>query len=87
MFNASPDLDLPDGWTCWLELNQNNEGTCYGKAELRQGRETRCVFVLAQQSTRQAVLERLQFRADHFIDEWHGRSLDGPEPRTTGSVE
>lgn len=67
-----PDLDLPPGWSCWLEL-KDDEGACSGKAELREGRETRCVFVLAQTPTREEVLSRLQLRADHFINEWRAR--------------
>uniref|UniRef100_UPI000D37E1C0 hypothetical protein n=1 Tax=unclassified Variovorax TaxID=663243 RepID=UPI000D37E1C0 len=68
-----PDFDLPEGWTCWVELTQAPEGTFGGKAELRQGRVQRCVFVLAQQPTREAALERVKFRARHFVDEWASR--------------
>ena len=65
-----PDFDLPEGWTCWVDLKEAPEGTYTGKAELRQGREQRCVFVLAQQPSREAALERVRFRAKFFVDEW-----------------
>lgn len=70
--NETQALNLPTGWTCWLEL-KNDDGMCSGKAELREGRETRCVLVLAQKPTREEVLSRLQQRADHFIEEWQAR--------------
>lgn len=70
--NETQALNLPAGWTCWLEL-KNDDGMCSGKAELREGRETRCVLVLAQKPTREEVLSRLQQRADHFIEEWQPR--------------
>lgn len=72
MHKETPEIHLPEGWTCWLEL-QDDDGTCSGKAELREGRETRCVLVLAQQPTREEVLRRLQLRADHFIRDWQVR--------------
>ena len=70
--NETQALNLPTGWTCWLGL-KNDDGMCSGKAELREGRETRCVLVLAQKPTREEVLSRLQQRADYFIEEWQAR--------------
>ncbi|WP_143072686.1 MULTISPECIES: hypothetical protein [unclassified Variovorax] len=67
------DLDLPAGWHCDVVLTQNFEGAVSGKAELRQGREARCVFVIAQQGSREAAQARLQFRIDHFVREWEAR--------------
>lgn len=67
------DLDLPAGWSCWLELQPSSEGTYSGKAELREGSEPRCVLVIAQQPSREAVIERLKFRADYFVGEWRLR--------------
>jgi hypothetical protein len=74
MADELPDLGLPHGWTCWPELKQNAEGAFMGKAELRQGSASRCVFVIAQQPTREAALARLKLRADHFIEEWEIRT-------------
>lgn len=75
------DLDLPEGWSCWFELQQSAEGACSGKAELREGNEPRCVLVIAQQPTREAVIERLKFRADYFVGEWRMRQREGGTPR------
>lgn len=77
MTQELPDFDLPEGWTCWVDLTQAPEGTYTGKAELRQGREQRCVFVLAQQPSREAALERVRFRAKYFVDEWVIRTQGG----------
>ena len=68
------DLDLPVGWHCDVVLAQNADGAVSGKAELRQGRETLCVFVIALQGSREAAQARLQFRADQFIQEWEARA-------------
>ncbi|WP_206169559.1 hypothetical protein [Variovorax guangxiensis] len=38
-----------------------------GKAELRQGRRTRCVLVLTQCPTREAALDLFQLRAQSYI--------------------
>lgn len=67
------DLDLPVGWHCDVVLTQNSDGVVSGKAELRRGRETLCVFVIALQGSREAAQARLQFRANHFIQEWEAR--------------
>lgn len=50
-----------------------------GRAELQQGRERRCVFVLTQQPSREVAFERVKVRADHFIQEWRMR----PRARAT----
>ena len=68
------ELDLPEGWTCWVELTQEPEGFCAGKAELRQGNTQRCVLVVTQQATREAAIECMKFRAARFIEEWSTRS-------------
>lgn len=60
-------IDLPEGWTCLLELQQAPDGTFSGKAELRHGRRTRCVLVLTQCPTRQAALDLFQLRARSYI--------------------
>jgi hypothetical protein len=73
MSQETTDFELPEGWTCWVDLEQAPEGTFAGKAELRQGRVQRCVFVLAQQPSREAALERVKFRARYFVDEWMTR--------------
>lgn len=75
------DIDLPEGWSCWLELQQSPEGAYSGKAELREGHERRCVLVIAQQPTREAVIERLRFRADYFVGEWRMRQREGGAPQ------
>jgi len=67
------DLDLPEGWRCWVELQLTPEGAYFGKAELREGRVQRCVLVIAQQPTREAALERVKCRAHQFIQEWSTR--------------
>ncbi|WPG38343.1 hypothetical protein [Variovorax sp. EBFNA2] len=79
---AHIDLDLPAGWSCWLELQQSSEGTCSGKAELREGHEPRCVLIIAQQPNREAVIERLKFRADYFVGEWRMRQREDGAPRS-----
>ena len=79
MRDEFPDLGLPDGWVCKVELKEDAEGRFSGKAELRQGHDARCVFVLAQQLTRDAVLERLKVRTDQFIAEWQTRRPSSPE--------
>lgn len=81
--NETSNIDLPVGWTCWLEL-KDEDGACSGKAELREGREIRCVLVLAQKPTREEVLRRLQLRAARFIDEWQARIV-ADSPRFTAS--
>ena len=68
------DLDLPEGWRCRVELQRTPEGAYVGKAELREGHVQRCVLVIAQQSTREAALERVKCRARQFIQEWNTRS-------------
>lgn len=73
MSSSVLDLDLPAGWKCYVTLTQNAEGAFFGKAELRQGGEARCVFVIAQQHSREAARVRLQCRVDHFIQEWEAR--------------
>lgn len=73
MAHKFSDFDLPEGWTCQVDLKKAPEGTYAGKAELRQGRVQRCVFVLAQQPSREAALERVRFRARFFVDEWMTR--------------
>ena len=67
-------FDLPDDWSCIVELVDAPDGASSGKAELQELRQTRCVFVVTRQPSREAALERLKFRAHHFIEEWdHGR--------------
>lgn len=73
MSNKVPEFDLPDGWSCRVELKSDTEGTFGGKAELLQGRTTRCVLVLAQQPTRETALDRMRARAGAFIAEWETR--------------
>lgn len=75
------DLDLPEGWSCWLELQQSPEGAYSGKAELREGNDPRCVLVIAQQPNREALIERLKFRADYFVGEWRMRQGSGQPPQ------
>lgn len=60
-------IDLPEGWTCLLELKQMPDGTFSGKADLRQGRRTRCVLVLTQCPSRDAALDLFQLRAHNYI--------------------
>jgi len=73
MTASSIAFDLPTGWTCSVEFQQDPEGTFAGKAELRQGLIPRCVLVVTQQSTREAAFEHIQFQADDFIAEWNSR--------------
>lgn len=77
MTHKLPDFDLPEGWTCSMDLKEAPEGTYAGKAELRQGRVQRCVFVVAQQPSREAALERVRFRARYFVDEWMAQRRRG----------
>ncbi len=60
-------IDLPEGWTCLLQLKQMPDSTFSGKAELHQGRHTRCVLVLTQCATREAALGLFQLRAQNYI--------------------
>ncbi|MET3372633.1 hypothetical protein ABIC89_001681 [Variovorax boronicumulans] len=73
-------LDLPPGWSCWLELQQTADGVYAGKAELREGAAPRCVLVIAQQPSREAALERLKCRAAYFVQEWAARWRRGEVP-------
>ena len=77
--NETQALNLATGWTCWLELT-NDDGMCSGKAELREERETRCALVLAQKPTLEEVLSRLQQRADHY------RGVAGSNRYRLGSI-
>lgn len=77
-------LDLPDGWTCSIELRNCVDGGCAGTAELRQGREVRCLLVVALLPSREAVLERIRFRVDHFIQDWNKRLEDSGRTETAG---
>jgi len=80
MTAALANLGLPEGWSCWLELQQTAEGAYAGKAELREGAAQRCVLVISQQPSREAALERLKFRAEYFIQEWAVRQRQGTAP-------
>lgn len=74
MASSALTINLPAGWQCDVALTQNADGAFFGKAELRQGREARCVFVIAQQPSREAARARLQLRAGHLIQEWEARA-------------
>lgn len=67
------DFDLPEGWSCRVELKQELEGTFGGRAELWWGHTQRCVFVLAEQPSREIALVRMKARIDQFIQEWNTR--------------
>jgi len=66
-------FELPDEWTCSIELRNCVDGGCAGTAEMRQGREVRCLLVVAMLPSREEALERMRFRADHFIRDWSKR--------------
>jgi hypothetical protein len=67
------DLDLPEGWSCSVELQQTPEGAYVGKAALRQGHTQRCVLVIAQQLTQEAAITRMKYQAGQFIEDWNSR--------------
>lgn len=60
-------INLPEGWTCSLELKRGLEGTFGGRAELLQGHSVRCVLMLTQCPTRDAAIEQFQRRMESFI--------------------
>ena len=60
-------INLPEGWTCSLELKRGLEGTFGGRAELLQGRSVRCVLILTQCPTRDAAIEQFQRRMESSI--------------------
>ena len=76
MRNASTKFDLPGGWSCRVELKPDIDGAISVKAELLQKRDIRCVFVLANQPTPKAALDRTKRRAGEFIAEWESRQRE-----------
>lgn len=65
------DLELPRGWLCRLELRRVPDGAYTGRAELSCPHGVRrCLLLILPQPCREAALERLKFRARHFIDGW-----------------
>jgi len=74
MSDEIPKIELPQGWDCRVELKPDSDGALAATAQLLQGREVRCVFVLAKQPSRDAALQRIAERADKFISEWKVRS-------------
>jgi len=60
-------INLPEGWTCSLELRRGLDGTFGGRAELLQGHSVRCVLMLTQRPTRDAAIEQFQRRMESFI--------------------
>ena len=77
-------IELTEGWTCWIELQQGEDGFFNGKAEIRQGRTQRCVLVIARQPTREAALARVRRRADQFVQEW---TIRAPSQRLRTSAD
>jgi hypothetical protein len=76
-----PEFGLPDGWTGSVELQKSADGCFAGKAELREGRDARCVFVLTQQPTREAAYARAKVHAEQFVAEWALRQRERVAPR------
>ncbi|SDI77316.1 hypothetical protein [Variovorax sp. OV700] len=67
------DFDLPEGWSCSVELELTTEGVYAGRAELRHEFTQCCVLVVTQQPTCEAALECMKFRAARFVEEWNSR--------------
>ncbi|WP_369656270.1 hypothetical protein [Variovorax sp. V213] len=73
MATSLMDFDLPEGWSCSVELELTTEGVYAGRAELRHEFTQCCVLVVTQQPTREAALECMKSRAARFVEEWNTR--------------
>jgi hypothetical protein len=67
------NFDLPEGWSCAVELELAVEGVYAGRAELRHELTQCCVLVVTQQPTREAALQCMKFQAARFVEEWNSR--------------
>lgn len=64
------DLDLPERWGCSVEVELTPDGFYDGRGELWHDGTHCCVIAISRQLTRDATLERANFWATHFIEEW-----------------
>ncbi len=56
------DFDFPQGWSCWLELQQTVDGTYAGKGgqgRTARGNLQRCVLTISQQPSCDSARERI----------------------------
>lgn len=67
------DIDVPEGWACWIDLVCTPRGTFAGIAELSLDGFPRCALVITQQLTLEAAVQRATVRADHFVRQWMPR--------------
>ena len=78
MDNVRLAIEVPAGWTCWVDLVRTQHGTYAGLAELSFGNVPRCALVITQQASWEAALERTKVRADHFVRQWVPQLDTGP---------
>ena len=81
MDTARLDIDVPEGWTCWVELTRTPKGTYAGFAQLSLCGIPRCALVITQQLSWDSAVERATTRADHFVRQWMPQRSQGPGPR------
>lgn len=70
MDTARLDIEVPEGWTCWIELTRTPSGTYAGIAELNLRGVHRCALVITQQLSWDAARDRATLRAGHFVKQW-----------------
>ena len=70
MDSARLVLNVPEGWTGWIELMRTPSGTYAGIAELSLRGIPRCALVITQQLSWDSAVERANVRADHFVRQW-----------------
>lgn len=70
------DIEVPEGWACWIELARTPKGTYAGLVELSLAGIPRCALVITQQLSWDAAIQRATLRADHFVRQWVDRGLD-----------
>lgn len=73
MFTMNPprlDLDVPEGWSCWMELTRTPDGSYSGVADLALRGVHRCYLVITRQRSRDEAVQRATVRADHYVRQW-----------------
>lgn len=76
---STVSFDLPGGWRCNLVLRQV-KGAVEGGAELLEGTVPRCLFVMPQLPSREAMVERVKSKSENFILDWAARTRSGTVP-------
>lgn len=70
MDSARLVLNVPEGWTGWIELMRTPSGTYAGICELSLRGIPRCALVITQQLSWDSAVERATVRAGHFVRQW-----------------